>query len=258
MTTHPALGIAAIALLAATPQAHAEIKTDGQWRGNGALAFASTSGNTSSTSLLLSADALRATAADKITLGAAANYARNKSNGKSSTTANKWGAFGQYDFNLSPRLFAFGRLGIDGDELIDLNLRSTLSGGLGYKLIDTKETTLELFGGAAYTTDSYDVAQTVGGKTGTRFSRTSLYLGEGSTHQLSASTSFKQRLDLYPGLTGDKAKLAKFTASLNVAMSSTLGLSVGLVDSYNSKPPAGAKKNDLSVFTGITVKLGAD
>lgn len=252
------LSALAATLLAVGTLAQAEIKTDGQWRGSGALAFASTSGNTSSNSLLLNADGLRATAADRISLGAAANYARNKSNGTSTTTANKWGAFGQYDFNLSPQLYVFGRLGLDGDELIDLNLRTSLAGGLGYKLINTKETTFELFGGAGYTTDSYDSAQTIGSKTGKRFSRTSLYLGEASTHQLSASTSFKQRLDLYPGLTGDKAKLAKFTAGLTVAMSSTLGLTVGLVDTYNSKPPAGAKKNDVGVFTGITVKLGAD
>ena len=244
-------------LVAASGAAQAQIKTDGLWRGSGGLAFSATSGNNRSNSLQLNADALRATTADKITLGAAANYASNKNSGTKETTSNKWGMFGQYDFNLTPRLFAFGRLGLDGDELIDLNLRSSVAAGLGYKLIDSKETSFEVFGGVGYTTDKYDVAQTIGNKTDTRFSRTSLYLGEASSHQLSATTSFKQRLDLYPGLTGDKAKLAKFTASLNVAMSSTLGLTLGVVDTYNSKPPAGAKKNDLGVFTGVTVKFGA-
>jgi putative salt-induced outer membrane protein len=244
-------------LIVATGSAHAQIKTDGLWRGSGGLALSATSGNNRSNSLQLNADAVRATAADKITFGAAANYASNKNSGAKQTTSNKWGLFGQYDFNLTPRLFAFGRLGLDGDELIDLNLRTGVAAGLGYKLIDTKETSFELFGGVGYTTDKYDVAQTVGNKTDTKFSRTSLYLGEASSHQLSATTSFKQRLDLYPGLTGDKAKLAKFTAGLTVAMSSTLGLSVGVVDTYNSKPPVGVKKNDFGVFTGVTVKFGA-
>ena len=245
-------------LLAATGSVHAQIKTDGLRRGSGGLAFSATSGNNRSNSLQLNIDAQRATAADKFTLGATANYASNRNSGATETTSNQWGGFGQYDFNLAPRLFAFGRLGLDADQLVDLNLRAALAGGLGYKLVDNPKTSFEIFGGGGYTTDRYDTPQTIGGRIGTRFSRTSLYLGEASSHQLTATTSFKQRLDLYPGLSGDKAMLAKFSASLNVAISSTLGLSVGVVDTYNSKPPAGARKNDLGVFTGLTVKFGSD
>ena len=43
-----------------------------------------------------------------------------------------------------------------------------------------------------------------------------------------------------------------------VAMSGTMSLTVGLTDSYNSKPPAGSKKNDVAVFTGLNVKFGAN
>lgn len=237
--------------------AAAQTKTDGLWRGAAGAAAAVTSGNTSSSALSLNADLSRATADDKTTLGALINYGKNKADGKTTTTANKWAGFGQYDFNLGPRTYAFGRLGLEGDELVDLNLRTALAGGLGYKVIDTKETMFNVFGGAGYTTDKYDVAQTIGGKRGTSFSRSSLFLGEESSHQLSPAVSLKQRLELWPGLSGDKAKLAKFTAGASVAMSSTLSLNVSLVDNYNSKPPAGSKKNDLGFFTGINVKLGA-
>ncbi len=247
-----------LALLAAVPAARADDKTDGLWRGNGAAAFSYTSGNTSSRALLLSVDAVRATTADKITLGANANYGRSRAaNGVNETTANKWSAGGQYDFNLSPRVYAFGKLGLEGDKLSDLDLRGLLAGGLGYKLISTPETSFDLLAGIAYTSDRYGDPQTIGDKTGTRFSRTSLMLGEASSHQLSSTVTFKQRLELYPGFTGDKAKLAKFTAGLGVAMSSTMQLTVGLIDNYNNKPPAGQKKNDVGVFTGINVKFGA-
>lgn len=249
--------VACAAAFVAGGSAIAQDKTDGLWRGNGGAALSATSGNTTTSSVLLSADAVKATTADKVTLGAAINYARNKSGGKNETTSNKWGAFGQYDYNLSPKLFVFGRLGLDSDKLVDLNLRAAVTGGLGYKLISTKETSFELMAGAGYSTDSYDTRQTIGGKTDTRFSRTSLYLGEKSSHQISPTVSFKQQLDLYPGLTGDKAVLAKFTAGLGVAMSSTLNLTVGLTDNYNSKPAAGNKSNDIGFFTGVNVKFGA-
>ena len=47
-------------------------------------------------------------------------------------------------------------------------------------------------------------------------------------------------------------------SGLAVAMSSTLSLNVGLTDSYNSRPPAGQKSNDIGVFTGVNIKLGAN
>jgi len=196
-------------------------------------------------------------AADKLTLGGAVNYAKSKTGGVDQTTANKWAGNGQYDYNLSPQLFVFGKLGLESDKLVDLKLRTALAGGLGYKLINTEQTSFEIFGGLGYTTDKYDVSRTIAGKTDTTFSRASVYLGEASSHQLSPTVSFKQRLDLYPGVSGDKAVLAKFNAGLAVAMSSTLNLTVGLTSAYNSKPPAGTKSNDVGFFTGVNVKFGA-
>ena len=250
------LSLLSLAVLAAA-SAHAQVKTDGEWRGSGGAALSSTSGNSTSTAMALNADMVRATTADKITLAAGANYARSKANGTTSTTSNKWAASGQYDYNLSPALYVFGKLGLEGDALTELALRSTLAGGVGLKVIDTKETSFNVFGGAAYTSDRYDTAQVIAGRTSKTFNRSSLLLGEEFSHQLASNTSFKQRLELYPGLSGDKAFLAKFTAGLAVAVSSSLNATVGLTDSYNSKPPAGSKKNDLGLFVGVSVKFGA-
>jgi putative salt-induced outer membrane protein len=200
----------------------------------------------------------RATERDKITLGGMINYAKSEdAAGVSETTANKWAANGQYDYNLTQRIFVFGKLGLEADRLIDLKLRTSLAVGPGYHVIQTPDTTFDVFGGVGYITDKYRVTQTIGGETDTRFDRFTLMVGEESSHRLSETTSFKQRLEVYPGLSGDKAVIAKFNAGLGVAMSSTLSLTVGLIDTYNSKPPAGLKKNDLGVFTGVSVKLGA-
>jgi putative salt-induced outer membrane protein len=237
--------------------AQAETVADGQWRGAGGAAAAYTSGNSSSSTLALNIEMARATAADKIILGGNVNYGTSKVAGVSTTNTDKWNGFGQYDWNLGPQLFAFGKLGLEGDKVAKLDLRTTLAGGLGYKVVDSKELAFTVFGGAGYSTDKYSVAQTIGTRTDTNFSRTSLYLGEESAHQLTPSTSFKQRLELYPGMSGDKAMMAKFSAGLAVSMTGTMSLNVGLTDAYNSKPPQGLKKNDLGVFTGINIKLGA-
>jgi putative salt-induced outer membrane protein len=239
--------------------AMAQVKTDGQWRGLAGASLSATSGNTEGLALLLNADMARATEQDKITLGGRVNYAKNKNvaTGVSETTANNWGANGQYDYNLSPQIYVFGKLFLEGDQIVDLKLRAALTGGAGYHVIVTHETTFDVFGGVGYIADEYSVAKTIGDETDTRFDRATLLLGEESSHQLSQTTTFKQRLEVYPGVSGDKAVLVKFNAGLGVAMSSTLSLTVGVTDSYNSKPPVGVKSNDFGLFTGINVKLGA-
>jgi putative salt-induced outer membrane protein len=235
----------------------AQVKTDGLWRGAGAAALSINSGNTESSALQLNADMARATDSDKITLGGMINYAKNKTAGVSETTANKWAASGQYDYNLNPQVYAFGKLGLEGDRLIDLKLRTSVAVGPGYHVIATPENTFDVFGGLAYITDKYRVPQTIGDDTDTRFSRTSVLLGEETSHRLTQTTTLKQRLEVYPGLSGDKAVLVKLNAGLAVAINSTLNLTVGLVDTYNNKPPEGLKKNDVALLTGINVKLGA-
>jgi len=251
---HALIAATGLAASGAWAQAH----PDGLWRGAGGAALSATAGNTSSSSLLLNAEASKATAADKITLAAAVNRAQSKTDGVSKTTADKWAGNGQYDLNLSPRLFVFGKLGLEADKLVALSLRTSLAGGLGYKLVSTEQTSFEIFGGLGYSTDRYDSDRTIAGKTARSFSRASIYLGEASAHQLSPTASLKQRLELYPGISGDKALLAKFSASLNVAMNSKLSLNVGLNHTHNSKPAAGTKKGDTGLFTGISVKFGAN
>jgi putative salt-induced outer membrane protein len=250
--------LALLALAAALPAAHAQLKTDGLWRGTAGAALGITSGNTDTQALNLAVDMASATARDKITLGGGINYGKSKAAGLTTTTANKWAGTGQYDYNLNPRLFVFGKLGLEGDDLIDLSLRTTAAAGLGYKLVESRELNFTVFGGLGYSTDKYDKTQTIGSKTGKSFSRSSLMFGEESSHVLSATTSFKQRLEVYPGLSGDKAQIMKFTAGLGVAMSTTLSLNVGLSNNYNSKPPAGVKKNDMALIAGVNVKLGAN
>ena len=66
-----------------------------------------------------------------------------------------------------------GKLGFEGDEIVNLALRSTLAAGLGLKIIDTPETSFNVFGGAAYSADRYDTLKLIAGKTSKRFSRTS-------------------------------------------------------------------------------------
>jgi putative salt-induced outer membrane protein len=246
---------AAIACMA-TGSVFAQAKTDGQWRGLAGASVSTTSGNSTSSNVLLNVDMARLTAADKITTGAFVNYGTTKVAGTTTTNNNKWGLAGQYDYNLTPRLYAFGKMALEGDQVIKLSNRRTLGAGLGYKVINETATTFDVFGGVANIHSKYSQNRLIGNTTSDRFSTNSLLLGEESTHKISDAIFFKQRVELYPRISGDGGTFAKGTANLGVSLNSAMSLNVGLVNDYNSAPGVGRKKNDLALFTGISVKLG--
>ena len=231
-------------------------QADGRWRGLAGASVSATSGNSSSSNVQLNLDMARQTDTDKLTTGALVDYGRSEVDGVRSTTSNKWSLNGQYDYNLSERLYVFGKLGLQGDRVIDLSLRRTLGTGLGYKVIKEADTTFDLFAGVADTRSRYRSVQLIDGVQGTRFSNTSVLLGEESTHKLSDTVFFKQRVEMYPPISGFGGTLVKGTANLGVALNAKMSLNVGLANEYNSAPAAGRKKNDLSLLTGLSVKLG--
>jgi putative salt-induced outer membrane protein len=257
LTPHSFASAAVVAACLTTSGASAQTETDDRWHGAAGASVSATSGNTDSSAAQFTAEAVRAAATHKFSLGGSMHYARNTTTDVTVTTANKWSLSGRYDQNFAPRLFGFTKLGLEGDKLIHLSLRSALAGGMGYKMIDTARTNFDLLGGVGYSADRYSSPQTVDGVTDTRFARASLFVSEESSHQLTETVSFRQRLEFHPGVSGNKASLAKFKADLGVAINSRLSLTVGLTESHNSKPPAGTKKDDLGLFTGINMKFGA-
>jgi putative salt-induced outer membrane protein len=236
--------------------AQTSTQADGQWRGLAGASFSATSGNSTTNNVLLNIDMARQTETDKISTGAMVNYGTGTVDGAKKTITHKWGLNGQYDYNLTQDFYVFGKLGLEGDKIIDLDLRRTLGTGLGYKVINEPTTTLDVFAGLANTHSSYSKQQVIDGTAGTSFSVNSALLGEESTHKLSETLFFKQRVELYPRISGNGGTLVKAAANLGASLNSAISLNVGVTNNYNSAPAAGLKKNDLSLFTGLSVKLG--
>lgn len=256
----PARAALAVALLAATAAApaHAQVVTqkDGQWRGLIGASLAFTSGNTVTNSALLNLDLARQTSDTKVSIQSYVNHATSEINKETRTTADKWGAAGQYDSDLNLRWFAFSKLRFEGDRLQRLTLRSTLAAGVGYHVLDLENHSLNVFGGLSYTDSKFSENQTLNGRVDKHYASPGGIFGEESTHRVNDSVTLKQRLELNPDGSGDQAHIARFNGALNVSMSDTLSLSLSVVSVYTHNVPAHLKKTDTSVFTGINVKLG--
>lgn len=243
--------LVALSLAAAGAQAQATVKNDGQFRAALGLGASLASGNTKATNLSLTGDAVRATDQNKLSLYGNLQYARSGG----TTTADQLRLGARYDQNLSAQLFAFGGLDLERNKFANLNLRAQLSAGLGWHVIKSPTTTFDVFGGLGYVSDKYKDPMVIDGRSRDSYGYMSLLLGEESTHKLSDSTSFKQRLTLVPNLKNRGEFRANWDAGLAVAMSKTMNLNVGLGFAHNSEPGPGRKSTDTLLTTGVSVKF---
>lgn len=239
--------------LAATTQAHAQatVKDDGRWRSAVGAAFTASGGNSESTSLSVTADAVVATPEDKTSVYATALYGRSQGQ----KTADAMRAGTKHDWNLSPRAYVFGLLEGERDDLAQLSSRVTLGAGVGWKFSNTDELKFEVFGGAGFIAERYQVPRLVEGSDRSRYRYTTALLGEESVHKAGQSTTLRQRFVLYPNLVNEGEYRAQWDAGVSVAASERLNITTGLSVKYTTEPSAGLKRTDTLFTTGLNVKF---
>lgn len=236
---------------AAAVHAQATVVPDGRWRAALGLGASLASGNTESTNLTLSADAVRATATDKATLYGAALYARSEG----VTSGEQLRGGGRYDSDLTPAVFGFGGLDAERNRFANLKLRLQGSTGLGYHLAKNAEITWDVFGGLAYSADHYYDPTEVNGALRTSYSYPSLMLGEELTIKLSETATASQKLVVLPNLQDRGEYRANWAAKLAVAITRSMNLTAGFTVDYNSTPGPGRRSTDTLLTTGLSVKF---
>lgn len=245
------LVVIAVTVAASNAAAQAVVKTDGQWRGALGAGLSLVGGNTSSKLLNINGDAVKATTSDKWNIYGTQIWGK----AGDATTADLLNLGARYSQDLNAQLFWFGQGDLGRNKLANLSLRTSVAGGLGYHVIKSDPTTFDVFVGLGYANDKYINATVVADQTRTSYGRMELFLGEESTHKLTASTLFKQRLVIYPNLSDRGEYRAAFDAGLSVAMSGSLSLQTTVGLRVNSDPGTGLKKTDTLLFTGVTYKF---
>lgn len=219
------------------------------WAGGGNVGFAVAKGNADTTNLSLGFNAARPTPTDKLTLTASSLYARNTTNGVTTTSADALAASLRYDRNLTKRLFAFVLMAGAYDHAQALNERINPSVGLGLHVVATKITTLDLLGGIGYTYENYS--------TGLTNNLINATLGEEFTHKLSAGTSVVQDLYFFPDFNQSGNYRANFDFGIASKIHGALTWNLNFGDRYVTNPPAGKKNNDVLLTTGVGLSFGS-
>lgn len=244
------------ALLLAAPglalaQAQATIKPDGRFRYALGAGASYASGNTDASSINLSGDGVRATPHSKWQFGGKASWARTDG----ATTAENLALGTQYDRDLSPLWFGFGKADYLRDKPANLSSRVSLFGGAGRHVVKGETLTFDVSAGLGYTEDRYISPANVNGELRERYGRVEALFAEESIHRWTRTTTFHQKLSLYPALRSGGDYRAVFDSGLSVAMTDALSLTAGLSYRYNSDPGAGLEKGGMLFITGIVVSL---
>jgi putative salt-induced outer membrane protein YdiY len=221
------------------------------WAGALDVGFAMARGNAETNTFTLSGNAIRATSRDKITAYAAmirssGRTARNARDFTQIANAVRGGI--RYDLNLTSRTFAFGYADLEFDQFQNLDSRTSLGGGLGYKAIRNETTSLDLFAGGGVTKEYFS--------SGTPRNRTraEILLGEELTHKIGSRSMFRERFVIFPNLASAKGYRFAFDTSLSTNLNKWLAWQISFSDRYLSNPPLvtpALKKNDTLLTTGL-------
>jgi putative salt-induced outer membrane protein YdiY len=158
-------------------------------------------------------------------------------------------------FTIKPKLFTvvLGEL-LHSDQQ-DLDLRTTLGGGLGRQLVQTDRTSLQFFGGVVYTNEHYSAppdpnepgsqdANNIEGVIGLRF----------ATFRFK-TTDISSTLSVYPSFTNPGRVRLNFAPTMNLEIARNLYWNFTLYENYDSQPPVNANKNDFGVTNSIGWKF---
>lgn len=230
------------------------------WAGGVSIGLALARGNSDTTTFNTAFNGVRKTLNDQIKLSFSSIYATSGTSTSGSpggVTANEILAGIAYNKNITKKMFVFASGAFTHDELEGLNLQGIYSGGLGWHVIDTPKTTLDLNLGLNYTRASYSgsASATMAAVSVDR-NFPGVTAGEAFMHKFGESTVFTENFIIYPTLT----QLGQYSFSLNTSVVTKikkwLGWQTTLTDNYVANPPiAGTVPNDVVLSTGFNLSF---
>jgi putative salt-induced outer membrane protein len=231
------------------------------WNGGINVGFSVARGNSQTENLALAFNTAHLTLNDKITMYASAIYTKNDLANPSGVANLEQGGI-RYDRNIKPRLFAFVGADFMSNALQHLGLRSVGSGGLGLHAIKSDSTVLDFLGGVNYAHETYHFIPgdplanpPVPDTPGITRNFAALTLGEELMHKLGKSTVLNQKMYFYPDMSDTGQYRGTFDFGTVTKINKWLGWQNQFSDIYVSNPPAGAKKNDLILTTGLNISF---
>jgi putative salt-induced outer membrane protein YdiY len=127
------------------------------WTGDLSVGGMITRGNSSTDNLNIALNLVRRGENDRITVGAAYLYGRQKDpdTGDKKTTTDNWFAAVKYDYFFTPKFYGYAQTRVERDRIAELDLRLTAGVGVGYQWVEKPDLKFSTEGGLTWFYESY-------------------------------------------------------------------------------------------------------
>ena len=217
-----------------------------QWTGSFVANAMITTGNSETENFGVSLNAVRRSEIDRITLGGAYYYGRqeDKDTGDKTTTIDNWFLLGKYDYFLTKQFYLYGLVRVEQDQIADLDLRLTLSGGVGYQWFEMPTFNLSTEVGVAWVYENFQ-----GGGNEDHVAARFAYHVDWTPYK---TIKLFHNLEWLPNVTdwfGDYN--LNVDAGLRATIYEGLFAEAKIEVRYDTTPAPGAKKDDVRYLLGV-------
>lgn len=151
------------------------------------------------------------------------------------------------DYLFTPHDFLYVQTQFDHIQPQALNLRQSYGGGFGKDMHRTKTLAFSVLGGLTYVDETFQGAP--------RRRNLEGFGGERLEVAFTKRLNLIDSLNLYPSITAAGLFRGDSTTTLSFGLNTWLSVNASVIDFYLGQPPAGSRKNNLSITTGLGVNF---
>jgi putative salt-induced outer membrane protein len=217
------------------------------WNGFFDIGFAAARGNARTNILTTSMKATRTTKTDEVKVYFNQIYSTARINGIVADSASAIRGGWMYNKGITSRLFVNLLNDYEYDRFQNLDLRFVAGGGLGYSLVKTETSRLDVLGGGTYNHEKFS----------TPLTRNSgeIYWGNDYLYKGSRLTTFQQSFRMFNNLSRTGEYRINFDIGMVTTIKRWLGWQITASDRYLSNPVPGRQKNDILISTGLRLSF---
>ena len=152
------------------------------------------------------------------------------------------------DYYLHPRLFAYGSALFEHNFSQGLDLLQSYGGGLGYSVLKSERSQLDLTAGVAFLEQQFSTPGYNKKIFGSRF-------GETYRATFAHGIIFAEEAGVRPAWNHPEALFAGGTASLTLPVYRRLGVNAAVLDGFINDPPPGFRKNTFQLTIGASYTI---
>lgn len=217
------------------------------WQGFVSFSVAGASGNADTATYSTAVAASRAAGKNKMALYFNQVYATQSTVEPFGATANRLSGGYRVDRDLTRRMFVFGTTDFDYDQFLDLDLRSVLGGGLGWKVWKSDRGFFDIGTGGVWNREKFG--------SGLIRKAGEVLITEELGLKVNSRLKLSQRMSLYPNISDTGQYRLNFDTGASMPVFGWLEWNIGFSSRFLSNPPPGLQKNDLLYTTGIRLSF---